>query len=144
MSEKDLEGLQNGLYEKIITQTFQEKLDQALKENQIWADREDLDAQEAVSQLSAYIRQVISWLLKDIADADDSDTSAKKEIDFINRLITFLFKDAPEQRQEFSVADTRSLLLFLQHQRNAAKKLDIPRPNTSLSQSFLFTGEYTI
>ena len=81
MSEKDLEGLQNGLYEKIITQTFQEKLDQALKENQIWADREDLDAQEAVSQLSAYIRQVISWLLKDIADADDSDTSAKKEIE---------------------------------------------------------------
>lgn len=140
MSEKDLEGLQNGLYEKIITQTFQEKLDQALKENQIWADREDLDAQEAVSQLSAYIRQVISWLLKDIADADDSDTSAKKEIDFINRLITFLFKDAPEQRREFSVADTKSLLLFLQHQRNAAKKLDIPRPNTSLSQSFLFTN----
>lgn len=49
----DIIDLKDGVYEKVISRDFDKKLTKALADKEIWADREDVDAQEAVGYLSS-------------------------------------------------------------------------------------------
>ena len=66
----DIIDLKDGVYEKVISRDFDKKLTKALADKEIWADREDVDAQEAVGYLSSYLEKLIRLCLKDIADEE--------------------------------------------------------------------------
>lgn len=64
----EIENLKDGVYEKVMSRRFAEVLKEALAEDQVCAEEEDVDAEEAVGYLSSYLQQVIRLCLKDIAD----------------------------------------------------------------------------
>lgn len=64
----DVRKLQDGLYEKVISEEFSKKLLEALEEKRIWVEREEVDAHEATRYLSAYLQEVVALCLRDIAD----------------------------------------------------------------------------
>lgn len=139
----EISTLQDGLYEKIMSQEFQDKLQASLDAQEIWTEQEDLDPQEAVPGLAAYFSLLLRNRLKELADRDDTD-NAEEEIRFINDCIRHLFRSDRELGQALTVSLRKSLLLSLQHTKNqisreAARK-SRPRPDTSLSRSFLFTN----
>lgn len=141
MKETALSSLPDGLYEKIINTEFQQKLQAALDAQEIWAEQESLDPQEAVHGLSAYLQKLIAARLRELADLEEQDT-AEDEIQFTNACIRFLFARDPDLSEKLTVALQNSLLLSLQHQRNQIARPHLPRPATSLSQSFLFTNSH--
>lgn len=47
----DISDLKDGVYDKVISKDFDQKLKKALEAKEIWADREDVDGQEAVGYL---------------------------------------------------------------------------------------------
>ena len=59
--------LKDGIYEKVISSHLAEKLLEALKNDEIWVAREDVDPQEASSYLSRYLARLIKLCLCDIA-----------------------------------------------------------------------------
>lgn len=66
----EIEKLKDGVYEKVMSRRFAEVLKEALAEDQVRAEEEDVDAEEAVGYLSSYLQRVIRLCLKDIADRD--------------------------------------------------------------------------
>lgn len=138
MKEIDITTLQDGLYEKILNKEFQEKLQTALDAHEIWTEQESLDPQEAVKGLSTYLQHLIQGLLKEQADLGED--SAEEEIQFVNQCIGFLFASNPQLKDQLTVALQKSLLLSLYHQKNHVSQPTLPRPDTSLTRSFLFTN----
>ena len=55
----DIHTLQDGLYEKVLSTDFAKKVESALAAKEIWAEREEVDAQEAVGYLSEYLAKLI-------------------------------------------------------------------------------------
>ena len=82
----DIIDLKDGVYEKVISRDFDKKLTKALADKEIWADREDVDAQEAVGYLSSYLEKLIRLCLKDIAD-ENQDHCVKDELALTNELV---------------------------------------------------------
>lgn len=70
----EIEKLKDGVYEKVMSRRFAEVLKEALTEDQVRAEEEDVDAEEAVGYLSSYLQQVIRLCLKDIADRDEENS----------------------------------------------------------------------
>ena len=82
----DIIDLKDGVYEKVISRDFDKKLTKALADKEIWVDREDVDAQEAVGYLSSYLEKLIRLCLKDIAD-ENQDHCVKDELALTNELV---------------------------------------------------------
>ena len=148
-AEPKISALKDGLYEKIISNEFQNKLQAALDAQEIWTEQEDLDPQEAASGLAAYFQILLRKRLQDLADSsagDDSDDAetAAKEIKFLNDCIRHLYRSDKELGEAMTVSLRKSLLLSLYHRKNRFSEKDAqksrPRPDTSLSRSFLFTN----
>lgn len=83
----EIEKLKDGVYEKVMSRRFAEVLKEALAEDQVRAEEEDVDAEEAVGYLSSYLQQVIRLCLKDIADRDE-ENSVDHQLALTNELIT--------------------------------------------------------
>ena len=84
----EIEKLKDGVYEKVMSRRFAEVLKEALAEDQVRAEEEDVDAEEAVGYLSSYLQQVIRLCLKDIADRDE-ENSVDHQLALTNELITY-------------------------------------------------------
>lgn len=52
----EIEKLKDGVYEKVMSRRFAEVLKEALAEDQVRAEEEDVDAEEAVGYLSSYLQ----------------------------------------------------------------------------------------
>lgn len=139
MSDKSIQSLKNGLYEQLLSQETATQLEQAVADHLLWAERKPLDPQDAVPHLAHYVAQLLQHRLKELADQTETD-DAKDEIELTNACIQFLFRHDPTLEHAYTVALHDSLLLSLQHAQNAITKIDWPRPDTSLSHSFLFTN----
>lgn len=131
--------LKDGLYEKLINTKFGKALQSALSTQAIWAKQENLDPQEAPHYLSLYLQELVKLCLKDVAD-QNSDTELSDEIALTNALIAHLQQLHPAIGEDMEVEKENSLLLSLQHQKNAEREKAWVRPETSLTQSFLFTN----
>ena len=93
----EIEKLKDGVYEKVMSRRFAEVLKKALAEDQVRAEEEDVDAEEAVGYLSSYLQRVIRLCLKDIADRDEATTSWHSRMNSL----------PPLQRRQKSLAAVR-------------------------------------
>ena len=135
-----MDGLKDGLYEKVISQKLDQKLKEALDRKEVWATVSDkVDPQEAVGYLSDYIRKLVHLCLKDLAD-QNGDSLLQQELSLTNGLVHYLMKKSPELATGNQVDREDFLLLELQHRLNQVQEVHRPRPATSLSRSFLFTN----
>lgn len=135
----EIENLKDGVYEKVMSRHFAEVLQEALAEDQVRAEEEEVDAEEAVSYLSSYLQQVIRLCLKDIADRDAEDSVAH-QLALTNELIASLAQKTAELGGGQEVANAPFLLKSLEHKRNTLQPRQWKRPATSLTRSFLFTN----
>lgn len=135
----EIENLKDGVYEKVMSQRFAEVLQEALAKDQVRAEEEEVDAEEAVGYLSSYLQQVIRLCLKDIADKDAEDSVAH-QMALTNELIASLAQKTAELGGGQAVANAPFLLKSLEHKRNTLRPRQWERPATSLTRSFLFTN----
>ena len=135
----EIEKLKDGVYEKVMSRRFAEVLKEALAEDQVRAEEEDVDAEEAVGYLSSYLQQVIRLCLKDIADRDE-ENSVDHQLALTNELIASLAKKIEELGGGQEVANAPFLLKSLEHKKNTLLPRRWERPATSLTRSFLFTN----
>lgn len=138
-SKTEIEKLKDGVYEKVMSRRFAEVLKEALAEDQVRAEEEDVDAEEAVGYLSSYLQQVIRLCLKDIADRDE-ENSVDHQLALTNELIASLAKKTEELGGGQEVANAPFLLKSLEHKKNTLLPRRWERPATSLTRSFLFTN----
>lgn len=138
-SKTEIEKLKDGVYEKVMSRRFAEVLKEALTEDQVRAEEEDVDAEEAVGYLSSYLQQVIRLCLKDIADRDE-ENSVDHQLALTNELIASLAKKTEELGGGQEVANAPFLLKSLEHKKNTLLPRRWERPATSLTRSFLFTN----
>lgn len=135
----EIENLKDGVYEKVMSRRFAEVLQEALAKDQVRAEEEEVDAEEAVGYLSSYLQQVIRLCLKDIADRDAEDSVAH-QLALTNELIASLAQKTAELGGGQEVANAPFLLKSLEHKRNTLRPRQWERPATSLTRSFLFTN----
>lgn len=135
----EIEKLKDGVYEEVMSRRFAEVLKEALAEDQVRAEEEDVDAEEAVGYLSSYLQQVIRLCLKDIADRDE-ENSVDHQLALTNELIASLAKKTEELGGGQEVANAPFLLKSLEHKKNTLLPRRWERPATSLTRSFLFTN----
>lgn len=112
----EIEKLKDGVYEKVMSRRFAEVLKEALAEDQVRAEEEDVDAEEAVGYLSSYLQQVIRLCLKDIADRDE-ENSVDHQLALTNELIASLAKKTEELGGGQEVANVPFLLRSLEHKK---------------------------
>ena len=135
----EIEKLKDGVYEKVMSRRFAEVLREALAEDQVRAEEEDVDAEEAVGYLSSYLQRVIRLCLKDIADRDE-ENCVDHQLALTNELIASLAKKTEELGGGQEVANAPFLLRSLEHKKNTLLPRRWERPATSLTRSFLFTN----
>ncbi len=135
----EIRDLADGVYEKVISKDFLEKL-RAAGEG-IWTERETPDSQEAVGYLSDYLAKLVRISLKAIADEDSEGGSGlPEEIALTNRLIEKLTEQVQALGAGHAVTETDFLLRSLESRRNKTAQTKWTLPETSLSRSFLFTN----
>lgn len=130
--------LKDGLYEQIISKS----LDAELSTTDKLSKTAPIDSAEASKVLAKYIAEVVEKGLDNLAD-NGGDVNA--QVALANRIISTIIDETKEQEfDELSVAQRAEQLLALFDKRNSILALDekaeIIRPETSISQSSLFTG----
>lgn len=134
--------LKDGIYEKVISTHLAEKLLEALKNDEIWVAREDVDPQEASSYLSRYLARLIKLCLCDIADKNETTVEEllSNEVGLVNEIVALLRHRLPYMGDGQEVVTDKFLLRSVQHKINSIKPTLYVAPETSLTKSFLFTG----
>lgn len=84
-----IEHLKDGIYEKVMSKEFADRLMEAIEAKKVWAERDDTDAYEATGYLSSYLEKLIRLCLKDIADRN-TEAVLSDEIELTNQLVEML------------------------------------------------------
>ena len=135
----EIKELQDGIYEKVMSVRFAKALEEALAAQVIWAQREEVDSQEAIAYLSKYLEKLVRISLKKIAD-ENGDDGIQREVALTNSLVKKLVQHIRDLGEDQEVEGHAFLLKSLEHQRNKIKEKKWQRPSTSLDRSFLFTN----
>lgn len=131
--------LKDGLYEQVINN----KLDTELAEcTDKFSTTASIDKAEASKVLSKYLTEVVEKGLDNIID-NGGDISSQVEL--VNKIVSVIKDETRESDfSEMSVTERAEQLLSLFDKKNSLLALnenaDIVRPETSISQSSLFTG----
>lgn len=129
--------LQKGLYEQVINKA----LEKDLSETDRLVKKEPIDAEEAAKVLSKYIAQVTEQQLLQLKDRGGK---LKDQIRLVNRLIRSLSKDEEGEDSPESVTESAEQLFAVLDRQNIIQnvnaKIEVIRPETSISQTSLFTG----
>lgn len=129
--------LPEGLYEQVISKALDKKLSE---DSGIKYDIEQIDNAEAPSILSKYIAEIAE---KGLMQVQGDDISG--QISLANKIISVITEATGDDEFDGSSVEEKAqqLLAVVKKQNNIAAvtdKIDIPRPETSLSASSLFTG----
>ena len=123
--------LKPGLYEKLINAETAKALAEVPEERKASAP---VDAAEAPVVLSAYVADAVRKRLEDM-----SDSAPEKQVSLVNNIIALLGQK--EQQVEEPAAQLTALLEEKSPFTAAGKSIkDLPRPETSIAMSSLFTG----
>lgn len=130
--------LRDGLYEQIINRAIEKELAQSNRKNETGP----IDAEEASKVLSNYIAEIVEQKLERIKD---SGKDLSEQISLVNRLISAITEEDTEREDtDVSISDRGEQLLALFDPTNSiwaiGEKAKVIRPETSISQSSLFTG----
>ncbi len=129
--------LPEGLYEQVISKALDKKLSE---DSGIKYDVEQIDNAEAPSILSKYIAEIAE---KGLMQVQGDDISG--QISLANKIISVITEATGDDEFDGSSVEEKAqqLLAVVKKKNNIAAvsdKIDIPRPETSLSASSLFTG----
>lgn len=129
--------LPEGLYEQVISKALDKKLSE---DSGIKYDIEQIDNAEAPSILSKYIAEIAEKGLMQVQGDDIS-----RQISLANKIISVITEATGDDEFDGSSVEEKAqqLLAVVKKKNNIAAvtdKIDIPRPETSLSASSLFTG----
>ena len=130
--------LHNGLYEQIINKG----LDTELSATDKLSQTAPIDSAEASKVLAKYVAEIVENGLNNVKDNGGNLTS---QIELVNRIVSTIMTETKEADFDtLSVAERAEQLLALFDKKNNVLALDeraeIIRPETSTSQSSLFTG----
>lgn len=130
--------LHNGLYEQIINK----QLDTELSATDKYCQTAPIDDGESSKVLAKYISEIIEKGLDNVRD-NGGDISAQVEL--VNKIVNTIMIETQEANFDtMAVAKRAEQLLALFNRQNNAlainEKAEIIRPETSISQSSLFTG----
>ena len=130
--------LHDGLYEQVINKGIDSELSTTEKLTQA----EKIDAAEAAKTLSEYISEVV---LRGLENIKDNGGSLDNQVNLANKIINTIIQETKESDFDtLSVAERAEQLLAVFEKKNNIiafdEKAKIIRPETSISQSSLFTG----
>lgn len=135
--EKGDNMLPEGLYEQVISKALDKKLSE---DNGIKYDAAPIDNAEAPSILSKYIAEIVE---KGLMQVQGDDISG--QLSLANKIISAITEVTGDEEFDGSSVEEKAqqLLAVVNKQNNivaVTDKIDIPRPETSLAASSLFTG----
>ena len=130
--------LHDGLYEQIISKA----LDHELNRSDKIIDAAPIDGAEAARVLSKYVAEIVE---KGLQNVKDNGGDVASQVELVNRIVATIEAETHEQSFDaMSVAERAEQLLALFDKKNNIfalnEKAKIVRPETSISQSSLFTG----
>lgn len=134
-----------GIYETLITESLQQKL-QLLDSKKFYvANHKPLDSEEAVRFLSIHISKAISQALR-LVKAEKKDFLVSEQIKLINKILKFINKEIDDYDFKEDLIDIRGHILegvvsiINGNYTNPKFHLSEIMPLTRLTQSELFTG----
>ncbi len=119
--------LKSGLYEKILTESLAKEIKESISKK---PELIPLDKTKAADVLSQYVQQTVKKALIELEDGDNLD----RQLDLTNKVLRIINDDnsiMKPAKELIAVLDTT-------HQTN--DRTILPRPETSLATSSLFTG----
>ena len=141
--EEILVMLRQGLYEQVVNKEIKEEL---IHFSDAEKHIEKIDSTEAASVLTQYLSEVVSKGLDRIAGDDIS-----AQLELVNKIVGLISQEtAEEDLQKLTVSDDGEQLLALLSSTDPLVRIgqkkakDLPRPETSIAQSSLFTGATTV
>jgi len=134
-----------GIYETLITQTLQAKLNKLDKKTYFVADSKRLDAVEASHFLSLHLSRIIGRVLSSLKKSDDVSLVGK-QIQIANKILQFLEGEIENSSFVNDLIEEEGRILegvfnkLNEEYTNLNLRLNEIMPTTRLSQSELFTG----
>ncbi len=131
--------LRTGFYEQVINKEIGTQLDSELDK---LSKTEPIDNEEAARILSRYLSEVIE---KGLENLKDNGGNIHNQVGFINKIVNIIVSETGDSTFSALLVDKRAeqLLALLDNKNNVYsinKRAEIVRPETSISQSSLFTG----
>lgn len=131
--------LKQGLYEQVVNTEIKDELRQ-LPENSKHVEK--IDTAESSSVLTQYLSEVVHKGLDRIAGDDIS-----AQLNLVNKIVDLISQEtAQDDLRDFTVDDEGEQLFALLSRDDPMMRIgrkkakDLPRPETSIAQSSLFTG----
>ena len=143
------EMLRFGIYEKLINQALQKKLDD-IPEQCKYVSK--IDGAEASRILADYLADIIKAGLDDVAEKNDESKKISSQIELVNQIIDTISKNTKEDiyssevvgkeaEQLLALLDQKDPSLVVSKEGKGKTAKDMIRPETSIAQSSLFTGD---
>ena len=128
--------LESGLYEQVINKELGAAIDNADDKD---CSTAPIDNAEASKVLSKYISDIIEKGLDAVADNGGDINS---QIALANKIVSTVIAESGEEEFSAMSVDERAeqLLSVLDKMHTGTSKNTLPRPETSIAQSSLFTG----
>ena len=131
--------LKQGLYEQVVNTEIKDELRQLPEDSR---HIEKIDAAESSSVLTQYLSEVVHKGLDRIAGDDIS-----AQLNLVNKIVDLISQEtAQDDLRDFTVDDEGEQLFALLSRDDPMMRIgqkkakDLPRPETSIAQSSLFTG----
>ena len=131
--------LKQGLYEQVVNTEIKDELRQLPEDSK---HIEKIDAAESSSVLTQYLSEVVHKGLDRIAGDDIS-----AQLNLVNKIVDLISQEtAQDDLRDFTVGDEGEQLFALLSRDDPMMRIgqkkakDLPRPETSIAQSSLFTG----
>ena len=81
--------LNPGVYETLISQAIQDKLDD-LSESKFLVKKENIDSAESYKMLAEYLTEIVSGILKDYFRRKDANDTISAQVEVVNRILKFI------------------------------------------------------
>ena len=141
----DDKKLVTGFYEQVINEHFAKQLEHV---DNRFKEIESIDQTEASSVLSGYLKDIVIQGLESAKDSEEStsDTNGlQSQINLANKIIKLIQEETNNEELKESLIDKKGEeLLTLLDSQNTIRVVNpnakIPRPQTSLAETSLFTG----
>ncbi len=131
--------LKSGLYEQVINKEIDAELS-VLKDK--FSQTASIDKAEGSKILAKYIAEIIE---KGLDNVRDNGGDVVAQVDLANKIVTTIINETKEADFDvFKISERAQQLLALLDKNDSAlflnEKVQVTRPETSISQSSLFTG----
>lgn len=131
--------LKPGLYEQVINQEIKNELAETSVDQKL---SQKIDVAEASGILTGYISEVIKKRLDMISDGEN----VAPQVELVNKIVNVLSGETGDDISDLAVTEDAEQLIALLSAEDPMVRLgkkkakDVVRPETSISQSSLFTG----